>query len=122
MKYTRKQIGPFIFMAWEYKQKTVAEKLALEWAEDHADEFSVLELDWFLKLLKDHMETWYEDGVKETITIKKQIGASMMHSGAPDHYMISVSNSRTKSGRFIISEPIGTDINRHKIHAELYGQ
>lgn len=120
MKYERKQIGPFRLMAWEYKQQTKAEKLALEWVLGHAHEFTVLELDWFLGCLKDHMDSHYLYGVKETIKIEKCIGATVMYSGAVDHYMISVSNKRTKSGRFCVSEPIGTDLNRHKIYAEMY--
>lgn len=115
MRTVRENFGPFKGHIWVYKKRTIAEEIALEWIRSNSKDYTVLDLDLLMDHLKDFMRDEYDCGIKETIKIRKSPGATIAGSGAVDHYQISISNKRDGSGRICISEPIGTDINRHKL-------
>ena len=93
---------------------SIAERICFDWVENTVDKFGELQLEELISELKATLFAEYANGVKETVKITKTIGARIWGSNAIDHYNMCILNSQGTCV-MIVSEPIGTDLNRHKI-------
>lgn len=113
MKIVHKKIGAFTVTEFQYKKLPLMARQLMLNLDLKISGYSALQLDELLSEFNSTMFALSANGTKETVIISKRPGAYIVGSNAIDHYKI---NFRTKNNRTFlnISEPIGTDINRHK--------
>ena len=115
MKINNKIIGCWETCRYELSRHSEAEKICFEWVLENAERFGQLQLDDMIRALKAVLCAAYSNGVKETVTVTKWTGGTIPGSGgAVDHYRMVILNSK-KREVMVVSEPIGTDLNRHKL-------
>lgn len=107
-------VGCWRVCHYEMARHSVAEKICFKYVFETAEKFKQLQLDELISSLKSVLFAEYANGVKETVKFQKRVGATILGSGAIDHYQLIIENSNG-SWVMIVSEPIGTDVNRHKI-------
>lgn len=116
MRIKDQSIGPWRTVRYDRAHQTKAERFAVQWILDHLSEYKAHQLDHLIRNAKDALEGSYASGtLKETVGISKEVGATLMWSNAVDHYRLV--GRRNSDGRvfFAVSEPIGFDLNRHKL-------
>lgn len=112
-KVITQQIGCWRVTVHHKSRHSKAEKIALYHIQKVAASFGQLQLDELIDEIKIHLICEYSNGVKETVSLKKEAAAKYAN-GAVDHYQMSIYG---RTGWFLsISEPIGTDIDRHSLH------
>ena len=107
-------VGCWTVCHYEMARHSSAEKICFKYVFETAEKFNQLQLDELISGLKATLFAEYANGVKETVVLSKRVGATIWGSGAVDHYQLTIQNSQG-SCVMIVSEPIGTDLNRHKI-------
>jgi len=110
-KITHKTIGCWNVTQYNYNRFSKQEKLAIEFVEKFAHSYGMLDLKYLFTSLKDYIQ---RDGVKDTVEVVHLPGAYLAGSMAVDHYKVVI-RQKSRGWSMIISEPIGTDINRHKL-------